>query len=200
MDIWGLLTGGASAAAGGVLGGVFGLGKSWMENHYQAKRDKLEADEREKDRAHDLALVDKEIEAATRRTADEMAAAAQDDQFDLQKEDLGNIKEYLSGQKEEQKTLGAIVGKMRGLALSIAGGFLVLAEVVRKLVRPVLTAALVGATLKLAAGLGISVGDLPAADRLDLFRSVVDSVLLLTSVAVHFWFLSRKHVDPGRRL
>lgn len=195
MDILGtaasLLTGGAAGAAGGLLGSVFGFGKAWLDKRHQRNMAKIEAEERSKDREHDLALMDREAEIDLAMKKSEVTGR-------INEADLANIHANIEAEAKEQETLRAMSGKLGKVSGSIAALLLFLAEFVRKMMRPVITTALVAAMLKIYLDLGVGVADLEIQSRLDLLQKVVDQVLFLTGVSVCFWFLSRPHA--GREM
>lgn len=195
MDILGtaadLLTGGAAGAAGGLLGSVFGFGKAWLDKRHQRKMAEIEATEREKDRAHDLDLMDREAEIDLAKTSAEVTGR-------INEADLANINALIEAESKEQETLKVMSGKLGKITGAIAASLLFVSEFVRKMMRPVITTALVCAMLKIYLDLGVGVADLEISLRLGLLIKVVDQVLFLTGVAVCFWFLSRPHA--GREM
>lgn len=72
MDLVGLLV---SGAGGGVLGGVFGLARHFMDSkklvrlaEIELKRDKMDADESERERSHALLLIEKQADVSLAET------------------------------------------------------------------------------------------------------------------------------------
>lgn len=188
MDILGtaadLLTGGVAGAAGGLLGSVFGLGKAWLDKRHEAKMTALANEEKAKDRAHDLALMDREAEIDLAKTSAEVTGR-------LNEADLANIHAGIEAEAVEQETLKVMAGKLGSVMGSFVSGLLFIAEFVRKMMRPVITTALVCATLKIYVDLGVDVTSFDVAQRLKILATVIDQILFLTGVAVCFWFLSR---------
>jgi hypothetical protein len=195
MDILGsvanVMSGGAAGGLGAVLGSIAGLGKSWLDQRHQLKIRDLDRLEKQADREHDLALMDREAEI-------DLAKSAQEVRGRISEADLANLQAGLELEAKEQETLLAVSGKLSGLIGTIAAGLLFVAEFIRKLMRPAITSALLVATFKLWLDLGVGVADLEIERRLALMTSVVDMVLFLTSVAVTFWFISRPHA--GREM
>lgn len=188
MDILGtaadLLTGGAAGAAGGLLGSVFGFGKAWLEKRHEAKMTAIANAEKAKDRAHDLALMDREAEIDLAKTAAEVTGR-------MNEADLANIHAGIEAEAKDQETLQAMGSKLGRFFGPIAAMLLFFAEFIRKMMRPVITTALVCATIQIYFDLGVDVTHFEVSKRLELLGVVIDQLLFLTGVAVCFWFLSR---------
>jgi len=187
MDIAGIFGALASGASGGIIGGVLGLGKKFLADRHEMKLLKEKREEREADRKHDLALADKEIER-------DMKAAEAKLQQAMFEADTSALTEASSNQDKEISALApSLDGSWRWIrsfaALMFAG-----VTVCQKMVRIVLTVALVYFTFKMFDQLNESLGglaSLPADVQAEIFKKLIYSIISLTGTAVMFWFVSR---------
>lgn len=185
----GLLTAiGGATPWGALLGGVTGLAKKFIEDRHQAKMAGIAATERVADRAHDLALIDKEIEKTTR----EADLSLRETEF---KTDAEALTATVKSQDAEVSALKDVLKRVTWpwignlVALAFAG-----ITIIQKTIRPAITCALFVLTCYLFHKVNKYVGGLetmPRDELMVIFKQIIMSVLGLTEMAIAFWFTSR---------
>lgn len=184
------LAGGATPW-GALFGGVFGGVKKWLDNRHEEKMIEAANAERALDRAHDLALIDKEIQKET-------AVAEMNLQETMFKTDAIALMGTSKNQDTEVSALGEVLQGAGKYLRGFAGFIFVGVTAVQKLTRPGITFALFCLTCylfwevnKLVGGLKVmTTGELVA-----IYSKIIFSALGMTELAITFWFVSR----PGKR-
>ena len=188
--IMGAATGGWSAVIGGVFGGALSWLKSWQENKHTEKMAQITAEERAKDRAHDLAVMDREATSAE-------SLALIRSEGELNQAELSALATAIKAEaKGATWSAGAVKG-LSGVWAAIAGIALTGVDVVRGLIRPVLTVYLVGLVTAIFLRVWGQTQGIDATQAFTLLVQIVDMVLFLTCTAVGFWFGSRGTRSSG---
>lgn len=187
MDFGSVLGALASGAGGGIIGGFLGLGKKFMADRHEKAMMKEKREERNADRAHDIALADKEIER-------DMKAAESNLQQAMFEADSEALTTASSNQDAEISALGSALDGSWKWVKSLAALLFSLATVCGKMVRIVLTVALVYQTFEMFNELNTVLGGLSSltdADQAEIFKKIIYSILSMTGMAVGFWFVAR---------
>ena len=177
----------SGGVGGGIIGGVLGLGKKFMADRHEAKMVKEQRLEQAEERLHDLALADKEIER------DMKAAESKLDQAKFEA-DTAALSTASTSQDKEISALGSTLDGSYKWVKSFAAFLFTLSTVAGKMVRIVLTLALVYQTFEMFDTLNTALGGLESlevGDRTEIFKRIIDSILSLTGIAVGFWFVAR---------
>jgi hypothetical protein len=187
MDIASVLGVFASGAGGGIIGGVLGLGKKFMADRHERAMITEKRQERNADRQHDLALADKEIER-------DMKAAESNLQQAMFEADSAALITASSNQDSEITALAPALKGSYKWVKSLAALLFSLTTVCGKMVRIVLTIALVYQTFDMFNELNTALGGLTAlniADQGAIFKKIIYSILSMTGMAVGSWFVAR---------
>lgn len=187
MDIGSIFGALASGAGGGIIGGVLGLGKKFMADRHEKSMMKEKREERNADRDHDLALADKEIER-------DMKAADANLQQAMFEADSEALTTASSNQDKEISALGPALDGSWKWVRSLAALMFSIATVCGKMVRIVLTVALVYQTFEMFNELNSVLGGLQSltpTDQAEIFKKIIYSILSMTGMAVGFWFVAR---------
>lgn len=187
MDVASIFGALASGAGGGIIGGVLGLGKKFMADRHEKAMMKEKREERDADRQHDLALADKEIER-------DMKAAESNLQQAMFEADSAALTTASSNQDAEISALGSALDDSWKWVKSLAALLFSLATVCGKMVRIVLTIALVYQTFAMFNELNTALGGLTSLnvdDQGEIFKKIIYSILSMTGMAVGFWFVAR---------
>lgn len=182
--ILGVATSGTSGIIGGLFGGALSWAKGWQDNRHEVKLIELQLQEKARDREHDLAVMDREAESAASlaqiRSEGEQSLAEMNAMSDA-------IKAEMAGATWSKDTIGTL----SGVWASLAGFLLTLVDVVRGLIRPLLTLYLVGLVTAIFLRVWSQSTGFDAEQNFTLIIRIVDMVLFLTCTAVGFWFGSR---------
>lgn len=187
MDLSGILGAVTSGVGGGIIGGVLGLGKKFLADRHEKAMLAEKRLERAADRAHDIALADKEIER------DMKAADAKLDQA-MFEADTAALSQASAAQDQEISALGSTLADCWPFVRSLAALAFAGVTVCQKLVRIVLTVVLVWQTFEIFTQLNAVLGGLEAlkpGDLVEIYKKVIYSILGLTGIAVSFWYVSR---------
>ena len=187
MDIASVFGALASGAGGGIIGGIFGLGKKFMADRHEAKMMKIQQTERAADRNHDLALADKEIKREHQAGEMKLEQAM----FQADSEALVTAS---SNQDKAIPGLETVLGKAGPKMIAFASFLFVCATFCQKMVRIVLTVALVWQTFEMFQVLNTTLGGLTAldkADQVEIWKRIIYSIISLTGMAVAFWYCAR---------
>lgn len=174
-------------AGGGIIGGVLGLGKKFMADRHEKAMMKEKREERNADRQHDLALADKEIER-------DMKAAESNLQQAMFEADSAALSVASNNQDAEISALAPALEGSWVWVKSLAALMFSFATVCGKMVRIVLTIALVYQTFAMFNELNTALGGLSSlgvSDQGEIFKKIIYSVLSMTGMAVGFWFVAR---------
>lgn len=179
-----LFTGGWSAVVGGLFGTFGSLFKGWLESRHERNMASLRAAERAADRSHELAVMDREAQHATALAT---VQAAQVERV----ADLETLQTSLLEEARGATWSAPWAQRLSGWWAGLVGLGLGAVDMVRGLMRPLITVYLIGLTTALALRiLGQSAG-LDAPQAFDLLLKITDMVLFLTCTAVGWWFGSR---------
>ena len=185
---FGSLVGAVSGGVGGgIIGGVLGLGKKFMADRHEAKMVKEQRLEQAEERAHDLALAEKEIERDMKAAESKLTQAV----FEA---DSAALSVASTSQDKEITSLGSTLDGAYKWVKSLAALLFTFTTVAGKTVRIVLTLALVYQTFDMFDQLDTALGGLESltvVDRTEIFKKIVNSILSLTGIAVGFWFVAR---------
>jgi hypothetical protein len=187
MDFTGILGAIASGAGGGIIGGVLGLGKKFLADRHEKAMMKEKREERQADRDHDLDLADKEIER-------DIKAAESNLQQAMFEADSAALTTASSNQDAEITALSSSLNDSYKWVKSLAALMFSCVTVCGKMVRIVLTIALVYQTFDMFNGLNTALGGLatlPVTDLAAIFKKIIYSILSMTGMAVGFWFVAR---------
>ncbi len=177
-------TGGASALAGGLFGGLLSWFKGWQENRHEFKMAELKIKEKDKDRAHDLACMDREADNAERlaiiRSEGEQSVA-----------ELSALETAINAEAQGGSWSKEAVKKSKGFWAGVIAFMLAGVDVIRGLIRPLLTVYLVGLVTAMFLELLSRMTGMDNNQAFVLIVRIVDMTLFLTCTAVGFWFGSR---------
>jgi len=138
MDFSGIIGGVLSGASGGIFGILGGLGKYWMQSRHEDKMAKNKLELTKINNAQDLALMDKEAERAS-----------QEAQIAYDKLDLSNLGESVKAQDKEISALKPALKRAAPWVSTVAAFLFTIATFVGKMIRPMLTVALMWITFNL---------------------------------------------------
>lgn len=189
-------TGGLSAVAGGIVG----LAGSWIRQRFELKkaemdltREQMQAKDRERERAHELAVLDKEADTAERR------ARVQLEETSLK----GQISQLVESIKADQTAYSTgILEKMpAGKAKAVAIMLLVFVDFCRGMTRPAITwlsaYLVVSVWLRVSATLFEKIAEDKATATAIAFRSL-DMIFFVAGMSIGWWFGSRPQKPPRR--
>jgi len=183
-----------SAAGGTIVGGVVNAVKDWQE-----MKDRQAQREHEKEmRKLDQEELRLENELAIKKTEAEFTGKANLATIEAQAaaEIAASQLQQAAYQHDKTSYSDLALKGLNGLLGSIASFLLVCVDVVRGMIRPMLTFYLVVVSTLIAWHLfqllnGMNF--LTAAEAFNLFDEVIKSLTFLTACAVTFWFGSRPH-------
>lgn len=173
-----------------LIGAVGGMFQQWVA----FKRERAEIEDRAKQRDHERAMAQlttaREIKLAELEQAGRERTAAIEGEFALGAADLENLRQSMPVDRRAYLADGA-QERSKGIAWMMAA-----VDVVRGLIRPVLTVALTWATWELSQSLVVVAravnGGMIAPDAAArLLEYVVVGIVQLTLIAVGWWFASR---------
>ncbi|MEW6488621.1 MAG: hypothetical protein AB1578_12015 [Thermodesulfobacteriota bacterium] len=179
-----ILSGGWSAVAGGLFGTVGSLAKGWLEARHEKQMAELRMQERDADRSHELAVMDREAEHAAHLASIE---AAKEERV----ADLGALQTSLLQEAQGATWSAPWAARLGGFWAGLVGVGLGLVDIVRGLMRPLITTYLLGLTTALTVRVFGQMGGLDDAHAFDLLLKIVDMVLFLSCTSVGWWFGSR---------
>lgn len=182
--ILGVATSGTSGIIGGVFGGLLSWAKGWQENRHELKLIELQLQEKSKDREHDLAVMDREA-----TSAEKLALIRSEGELNVA--EMSAMAEAIKAEARGATWSKGVIGTLSGFWASLAGFLLTLVDVVRGLIRPVLTLYLVGLVTAIFLRVWSQSTGFDADQNFTLIIRIVDMVLFLTCTAVGFWFGSR---------
>ena len=186
-----IFTGGTSAIAGGILGAVGGVFQKWMDYRQQIRLAELQGAEKDKERAHDLAVMKMEAEKAA-------SIAAIQEEGEIRVADLSALQESIKGEAAGATWSTAWAGKLSGVWAGIAGMLLVVVDMVRGLTRPGITLFLVLMVAGMFWQTSKQAGALTTTDAAEIYKTIIDMTLFLASTAVSWWFGSRGMAVRGQ--
>jgi hypothetical protein len=185
---------GAAVASGGlsaVLGGITGVVGGWLKNRHDLKVMALKSRERQKERDHDIKIMDKEASAAEALATISM----EEKKFAA---DMDTLKESIKADRATYSEKWA--DKISGWPAAIAAGFMSFVDFIRGLIRPSVTVYFcyqlarlwrdVKATFLIKMSENAELGNVLAV-------RIVDTILFLAGTSVGWWFGTRppKPVD-----
>ena len=175
---------------GPLLGSGLGLLGAWVKGKQDLEVKKLDLDDADKSRAHELLLRDKDIEVAKAEAQGRKEVAIIEGEAQTETARFTAIAEI---DKAEQVTADEIK------AAGWWGWLLVMVDAMRKSVRPVLTYALVGSSLWLNAEvLGYFLRDWASLTQGQKFDAGMQSFAWVTTQAssiITYWFMTRKSAN-----
>jgi len=183
MDISSIIGAVSNFASGGAIGGIMGLGKCWIQYKHeqvmaQQKRETLKIQNE-----HDLAMADKE-----------MFRSKLEAQYEVEKLDLNNLGESVRGQDAEIKAMAPALEKSSQRVQSFVALMFGFATFSGKMIRQVLTVALVILTSVIfwkVQGIIGGLKVLTVAELIGIFTSVINTILNLTGISVGYWYTTR---------
>lgn len=177
----------SSGPMGILFGTIGGLAKKWQDNKHEREMAAIEATEKAADRAHDLALADKEIEATTKKAAMHLEET-------MYATDSASLSAASARQDAEISVLRTVLDKS-GKVVNVAAGVLfTFATFTQKMIRPVLTVALCIMTWRMHQEVSALLGGLSSltnTELMEIYTRIVVTMLNLTELAVSFWYVSR---------
>ncbi len=180
-----------SGGAFGALGGIF---TKWLEGRQELKKLELEADERQKERDHDLATMQFEATSAERLA---IVKANGEERI----ADLGAMAESIKAEAKGATWSKGWADKVSGFWAGIIAFLLGTVDVIRGLIRPGITTAL---TVFVIWFVAISLDKIPDGQANELFiqylGKVIDMAMFLWGVSVGWYFSSRPQNRGGMSL
>jgi len=189
MDILGIVGGLATGGVGSVLGGVVGLGKSFLADRHALKMAEISQKEGALERAHDLALADKEIE----RVTTEAQLKLDETMFRVDSKALSVAS---VSQDKEISALGQALEGSYVWVRSMAAMAFTGVTVIQKLTRVIITGVLMALTWRVYGEINALVGGLdalPTTEIMEIYRGAIRAVESFTGFAITFWFVTRPH-------
>lgn len=192
----GLASGGLSA----FFGGIVGLAGSWVRQRFELKkaeldltRDKIQADDRNRERIHELAILDKEADTAERR------AKIQLEETSL-KGTLDNIIESIKADRATYST-GALDKMPDGFFKGLSIFLLVVVDFCRGMTRPAITwistYLVVSVWWKVSGSLFEKIAEDKSTATAIAYRSL-DMIFFVAGMSIGWWFGSRPQKPPRR--
>lgn len=179
-----IFSGGTSAIFGGVLGAIGGVFQKWMDYRQQIKLAELQSIERNKERTHDLAVMDREAVQA-----EKLAVIKTDGEIRVA--DLSALQESIKNEGAGATWSSAWAGKLSGLWANIAGMCLVVVDMVRGLTRPGITLGLVLLVAYMFVRVSEISGNMTQEQAFEICQDITNMTLFLAATAVSWWFGSR---------
>lgn len=172
----------ASGGFGAALGGVFGLGKQWLDNRQAIAMRQIDVSEAALNRSHDLALMDKEIDKAVIQVEGERSIA-----------DTNAMAQVNLSQDRESDSLKPALAKSYKWVNSLVAVILSIPILISKIIRPGLTIYLMVLTSRLMKELLLKIGAeiFTSQEALIILHNCTNTILELTALAVAFWFVAR---------
>lgn len=189
MDFGSLFSGLASSATpwGAVLGGVFGLGKNWLDNKHEAKMLAERNKEKALDRDHDLALGAMEIDGANQAAE----RALEETKF---KTDSSALISVSGTQDAEVSGLKEILLSAGKWAKGFAAFVFTIVTFTQKMIRPFLTVYALALSHYLFLEVNALVGGLETLGEdklLAIYLRIIITILNLAEAGFLFWFVTR---------
>lgn len=189
------LTGAATGGFTALFGGITGIVGAWIRNKHDLEVMRFQSAEAAKGRQHDLDLIEREAASA------EKIALIQYDETRLTA-DSNSLQASIESESQGATWSKDWSSKIKGFWAGLIAFLLALVDVIRGLIRPVITGALVWQTHEIFVTILTFVGGLgglPQATASTVIVRVVDMILYLTCMAVGWWFGSRGQAIPSAR-